>query len=208
MAKGFSAATLAPLTENELDDLAAFLESDAVPEECMDVSMLHGYLTALLIGPVLPEADEWLPQVWGEGGERPKFASPAEAAHIEDLIVRLFNQLSDELAAEPPAFTPLVYVDEERNLDIVQPWCYGLSLGIALREKDWEPLFGDETAEQLLAPVIDCADEMAREELEAEGEDLAQFEHEVAALLPEIIPQVRSWWLAREKPVRAPGRRR
>ncbi len=208
MAKGFSAATLAPLTEAELDELAAFLESDSVPEECMDLSMLHGYLTALLVGPVLPEASEWLPQVWGEDGQRPEFASPAEAISIEDLIVRLFNQLSDELAAEPSAFSPLVYEDEERNLDIAQPWCYGFTLGISLVEKDWAPLFDDEEAERLLAPVLDCADEDVRAELAAEGEDMAQFEHDVAALLPEIIPEVRAWWLARETPVRAPGRRR
>lgn len=206
MAKGFSVATLVPLTDAELDELAVFLESDSVPEECMDLSMLHGYLTALLVGPALPEASEWLPLVWGEDGERPKFASSSDATRIEDLIVRLFNQLSDELAAQPSTFSPLVYEDEERNLDIAQPWCYGFTLGVSLMEKNWAPLFDNEEAERLLAPVFDCADEEIRAELVAEGEDMEQFEHDVAALLPEIIPEVRAWWQSQEKQTRVPGR--
>lgn len=208
MSKKFSRATLLPLSEAELDELAQFLESDAVSDECMDLSMLQGFLTALLVGPVQPDAEDWLPQIWGEQGERPLFSSSAEAVRIEDLILRLYNQLADELVADPMTFSPLLYLDEERNLDIAQPWCYGFFLGVSLVEESWAPFFADEVAEQMLAPVLDCADNEARAELAAEGEDLAQFEHEVAALLSEIMAEVLAWWRARKKPQRAPGRRR
>ncbi|MDH4181205.1 MAG: YecA family protein, partial [Betaproteobacteria bacterium] len=40
-----------PLSDTELDELEAFLASDAVPQDCMDLEMLDGYLTAIASGP-------------------------------------------------------------------------------------------------------------------------------------------------------------
>ena len=42
-----------PLTEPELDELETFLASDAVPQDCMDLEMLDGYLAALAFMVVL-----------------------------------------------------------------------------------------------------------------------------------------------------------
>ncbi|WP_051279220.1 UPF0149 family protein [Chitinilyticum aquatile] len=209
MAKGFSSATLAPLSDAELDTLADFLESDAAPEESMDISMLHGFLTALLLYPKSPDADVWLPQVWGDAGERPTYASAAQQQEIEDLILRLYNQLADELAGDE-AFEPMLYLDEERELDISRPWCYGFTLGVGLAGDAWQDALDDEELAQLLGPIFDCADDEAREEMSEEEEDLARFEHEVAQLLPEAIPAIRFWWIDQIPPVatRAPGRRR
>ena len=58
-----------PLTEAELDELEAFLASDAVPQDCMDLEMLDGYLTAIVSGPEPIQPSEWLPHVWSEGGK-------------------------------------------------------------------------------------------------------------------------------------------
>ena len=43
-----------PLSDAELDALEGFLASDAVPQDCMDLEMLDGFLTAIVSG---PEAD-------------------------------------------------------------------------------------------------------------------------------------------------------
>ncbi|MBP9915718.1 MAG: UPF0149 family protein, partial [Thiobacillaceae bacterium] len=55
-----------PLTDEELDELDQFLTSDATPEECMDIAMLDGFLTALVIGPNTILPSQWLPAIWGE----------------------------------------------------------------------------------------------------------------------------------------------
>ena len=55
-----------PLSDAELDELEAFLASDAVPQDCMDLEMLDGYLTAVVSGPEVIQPSEWLPQVWSE----------------------------------------------------------------------------------------------------------------------------------------------
>ena len=36
-----------PLTDPELDELEGFLASDLVPQDCMDLEMLDGFLTAI-----------------------------------------------------------------------------------------------------------------------------------------------------------------
>ncbi|KAF0814021.1 hypothetical protein IGB42_01701 [Andreprevotia sp. IGB-42] len=198
---------IAPLNDAELDELAGFLESDASPEQAMDLSMLHGFLTSQLVAPEEPLPDAWFGLVWGEHGEKPQWASPAQQQRIEDLILRLYNQLSDDIGAEPPTFSPMVYLDEERQLDIVQQWCYGFMLGTSLNPDGWQVLLDDDDAVELIAPIIDCADDEARASLEEAGDDIAQFEHELAAALPDIIPAIKDYW-AQNKPAPRPGRRR
>ncbi|MDR3427600.1 MULTISPECIES: UPF0149 family protein [Silvimonas] len=195
---------LATLTEAEVEELATFLESDAAPIQAMDISMLHGFLTAQLVGPEELPPDTWFSLVWGEHNEKPQWESRAQQERIEGLILRLYNHLTDELNAEPPSFTPLVYLDQERNLDIAQQWCYGFMLGTSLNPRGWKPFMDDEEAMQLIAPILDCSDEDARAEAEADGEDLAQFEHDLAAALPEVIPTIREYWLERAEAAAAP----
>ena len=197
---------ITPLSEQDLDELATFLESDAAPEQAMDLSMLHGFLTAQLVAPDEPLPDAWFGLVWGEHGEKPQWASTAQQQRIEDLILRLYNQLSDDINADPPSFTPMVYLDEERQLDIVQQWCYGFMLGTSLDPDGWQAMLDDDDAVELIAPIIDCADDEARATLADAGDDLAQFEHELAAQLPELIPAIKDYW-AQRRPAKR-GKRR
>ena len=185
---------LAPLKEADLDELSTFLESDLAPIQSMDLSMLHGFLTAQLVGPVELPPERWFGLVWGEHGEQPQWKNQQQRDHIEGLILRLYNQLTDELNEDPPSFTPMVYLDQERQLDIVQQWCYGFMLGTSLNEKGWQPLLDDEDNGNLIAPILDCADEETRDAAEAAGEDLALFEHNIAQALPEVIPAIREYW--------------
>src|SRR5512135_1743999 len=79
-----------PLTDAELDELEGFLASDAVPQDCMDLEMLDGYLTAIVSGPDVVQPSEWLPQVWSEGGKSatPAFADTEQAQRIMALVLR------------------------------------------------------------------------------------------------------------------------
>jgi len=79
-----------PLSQAEIDELDDFLTSDAVPEDCMDLSELHGFLTAVAIGPGIILPSEWLPEVWGDE-EGPRFESLDDARRISELILRLYK---------------------------------------------------------------------------------------------------------------------
>ena len=79
-----------PLTDAELDELEAFLASDAVPQDCMDLEMLDGYLCAIVSGPEVVQPSEWLPGVWSEGGRAatPAYTSSDQAQRVMGLILR------------------------------------------------------------------------------------------------------------------------
>jgi len=41
-----------PLSDSDYDELEAFLGSNVVPQDCMDLEMLDGFLTAIVSGPM------------------------------------------------------------------------------------------------------------------------------------------------------------
>src|SRR3954464_6625283 len=92
-----------PLTDAELDELEAFLASDSVPQDCMDLEMLDGYLAAVVSGPESMQPSEWLPHVWSEGGKSstPAFSGNDQAQRIMALILRHLVGIERTLAESP-----------------------------------------------------------------------------------------------------------
>ncbi|HEU4376878.1 MAG TPA: YecA family protein, partial [Telluria sp.] len=63
-----------PLSEKEFNELDQFLLSDRSSDDAMTMDTLHGFLTAIMIGPETIMPAEWLPKVWGEdGASEPKW---------------------------------------------------------------------------------------------------------------------------------------
>lgn len=148
----------AVLNEQEISELEDFLQSDQVPEACMDISMLDGLLTALLISPKPLSPGVWLPWVWDSesGKESVAFASEADESRITDLITRHMNAVAHTLLNHPEAFEPLFYENEQTYADgdpvlSADNWCIGFLRGVELNEVDWLPYL-DEHGE-LLEPI-------------------------------------------------------
>src|SRR5215203_4463195 len=55
-----------PLSEKEFNELDQFLLSDRSSDDAMTMDTLHGYMTAIAIGPETIMPAEWLLKVWGE----------------------------------------------------------------------------------------------------------------------------------------------
>src|SRR5215467_13070692 len=149
-----------PLTESELDQLEAFLASDAVPQDCMDLEMLDGYLAAVVSGPEMIQPSEWLPQVWSEGNHSAAaaFANKEEAQLIMALVLRHMVGIQRTLAESPTRFKPLLYLPEEKKSDDRQPpegtaWCEGYMAGVKLRDEAWQPLYDAEDARDWIFPI-------------------------------------------------------
>ena len=104
-----------PLSDVEINDLAEFLISDVIPEECMDISTLDGFLTGLVIGPDSIPPSRWLPVVWGET-EQDEMAweSREKIERIMGLIMRLYNSIAQAFQVDPPDFSPLLPVRDSR----------------------------------------------------------------------------------------------
>ena len=94
-----------PLSEREIEELSAYFASAYAPDDCMPISMLHGFLSAVLSGPVVMP-NEWLPRVWGE--EEPGFESEAQMRRIIGLLMRFYNGIAAEFARNPLRFEPLL----------------------------------------------------------------------------------------------------
>jgi uncharacterized protein len=150
-----------PLTDAELDELEAFLASDAVPKDCMDLEMLDGYLAAIVSGPEDIQPSEWLPQVWSEGGKSaaPAFVNNDQAQRIMGLVLRHLVGIQRTLAESPTRFKPLLYLPDEkaRASERTPPegnaWCEGFMAGVKLRDEDWQPLYDAREARDWIFPV-------------------------------------------------------
>jgi uncharacterized protein len=141
-----------PLSVAERDELAAYLASEDVPPGCMDISTLHGFLSALISGPAVLPA-EWLPHALG--APTPLFSSTEQARRIFGLIVRFSNGIALQLRDDPLNFLPFLFSDPGRSdagSVMPEPWCMGYVRGVTLRAQAWEPV----TREPLLAGLFEA----------------------------------------------------
>jgi uncharacterized protein len=150
-----------PLSDGELDELEGFLASDAVPQDCMDLEMLDGFLTAIVSGPEAIQPSEWLPQVWSDGGRTasPAYVDNEQAQRIMALMLRHMVGIQRTLRESPTRFRPLLYMPEEKAArnDKSPPeasaWCEGYMAGVKLRDEEWQPLYDAQEARDWIFPI-------------------------------------------------------
>src|SRR5437899_11020714 len=100
-----------PLGDADYDELESFLGSNAVPQDCMDLEMLDGFLTAIVSGPELIQPSDWLPVVWSDRQRSvtPVFANNEQAHRILSLALRLQQTIRRTRADALTLFKPPLY---------------------------------------------------------------------------------------------------
>jgi uncharacterized protein len=160
------------LSDEELDELDQFLTSDATADEAMPLSVLDGYLTAIVIGPTTVMPSRWMPGVWDPSGQHaPEFETIDQAQRITSLIFRHMNGIVWRLQHNPDSFDPVIDVVAYENgahesLD-GEAWSFGFMQGVALTRSEWQPVFDDPTAFGALRPIFLLGaetDELANDE--------------------------------------------
>jgi len=145
-----------PLSSAEINELAEFLTSDKTPEECMDISMLDGFLTGLVIGPETIMPSRWLPEVWG-GTEQDEMAwkSRKEAERIIELVMRLYNSVAQAFQVDPPDIRPLLpsHKTKSEEILILDEWCWGFMRSIGLAPESWQSLLDHEERSAAIFPI-------------------------------------------------------
>ena len=145
------------ITDSELNELAAFLLSDAVPEQAMMLHMVDGFLTSVIIGPeTLPGT--WLPLVWdmNGGGKVPKFESAEQAQRMTDLLMKMSDRilvelmLADDFQTLPDAAE---YEREEDKDKMIMLWAAGFFTGVLCNDSDWEDAAADKDFLMLLSAM-------------------------------------------------------
>lgn len=180
-----------PLSEKEFSDLDDFLMSERSPEDCMTMDSLHGFLTAIVIGPEAINMPEWLPTIWGSDPKAaPKFKNEKEAARITELIARYMNEIAITMEVAPKEFEAVFLEHEWNGKSVIdgESWAWGFLQGVELREEAWAPIW-DSPVAALMRPIyLLGAEEIEEEELvlvdnPGKCDKLAQ---EMEAGIPEI----------------------
>ena len=87
-----------PLNDKEFHELDRFLLSEQCPDDAMTMDTLHGFLTAIVIGPEDIPMAEWLPLVWGnDPGQTPRSSPARRKTRIINLIPAFHDGIRDHV---------------------------------------------------------------------------------------------------------------
>ena len=138
------------LSDEEMDALEAILVSDTVPEDCMDLEMLDGFLAAVLLSPSVIEHSRWLPEVWSAYGEM-NFGTGKAVQRAIQLVLAYYNEMVTTLGREnsDERWEPLCFASEEGDdkPGIGEGWIDGFMQGLDLWPEDWQEGLPDEIAD-------------------------------------------------------------
>jgi uncharacterized protein len=189
-----------PLSDKEFNELDTFLLSDRCGDDCMTMDALHGYLTALAIGPQEVPFAEWLPRVWGATPEdAPAFKNDKEAQRITTLIARFMNEVAMTFEVAPKEFEPLFCEHQWNGRTVLdgEAWAWGFWEGMQLRADAWEAIH-----ESPLAPLLRPIYLLGAEEIEEE--ELALVDdpgkcHRLTIEVEAAIPHIHKFWVPLRK---------
>jgi uncharacterized protein len=189
-----------PLSDEEFDELDDFLLSDRCAEDAMTMDTLHGFLTALVIGPQEVLMAEWLPRVWGsESKDLPRFKSPKEAERISALIARSMNEIAITLEVAPKEYEPLFCEHEHEGKSLLdgEAWAWGFWEGIQMRAQEWEPIFHSNLKDLMRPIYLLGSDELEEEEVLLLNDPVKA--HKLAVEVESAIPHIYRHWLPHRK---------
>jgi uncharacterized protein len=185
-------------TDEDLEELDQFLRAHAADEDLL-LDGVHGFLTALTIGPIPAKPEEWLSEILHE-----PFIDPAQGERVLTLLARLNDAIAPEL--ETGSYEPILGeldVEEGEPAFTARGWCEGFSRGIDLRAPVWEGRLGhDSELMELLGPVIALAIDDGVFESDAEFAPLSDDEYDdCLAQIPSAVGAVADYW--RDNPLSA-----
>lgn len=189
-----------PLSDKEFKELDQFLLSDRCADDGMTMDSLHGFLTALTIGPEEVLMSEWLPRVWGSAGkDGPKFKTPKEAERITMLIARFMNEIAITFEVAPKEFEPLFceHEVEGRTLLDGDAWAWGFWEGMNLRAEAWEPIWNSNIAAMVEPVYLLGAEEIEEEEMALVDDPVKR--HKLAVEMEAAIPHIHRFWQPHRK---------
>lgn len=190
--------TMAPLSDEELEELGGFLMSAATSDETMMMDSLDGFLTAIVSGPIMLNPSVWLPRVWGPSTrDEPIFNTFVQAERITGLIMRHLNGIVWSLRHDPethePVFDTLVYPHDPQEYLDAEMWAYGYITGVDLQGTSWEPFFADAASNEVLQPIYLLGADDVTPEQEALTETPVQRE-ELSKQIPASVAWIYRFW--------------
>jgi uncharacterized protein len=164
------------------------------PAQVEGVSMLDGYLTAIVIAPRSIPPDEWFGDLCSARGNI-AVASGTMLAAITSILAR-FNAINEGLSAKTPRHAPMFRKTDE-GLAVPNLWCMGFLAGMRLQLDAWEPLLDPNRVDHgLLSPILHyCVDPSGRPKLgpPREGRETGEFLRAAYQAIPIVVPAIKEF---------------
>lgn len=137
--------------DEEFEALEEILTSDIVPEDCMSLEMLDGFLAGVLVSPQPIAVDRWLPAVWSAHEDGVSFGSGRGVQRAIRLVLSYYNEMAttlgldddDETCWEPFCFA----ITDGDTIKLGDEWIEGFTQGLDLWRKDWQDGLPEEAVE-------------------------------------------------------------
>lgn len=132
--------------EKEFDELEALLERYGSENSIASMSMLDGFLTAVVSGPHLIMPSTWLTAIWGGEQDQPEWQNEAELERFIDLMMWHYNNITTTLTYAAEDYYPITpeYERDAKWSPLNNDWCSGYLRGIELAP--WPTLPAPEAA--------------------------------------------------------------
>lgn len=180
-----------------LDELDRWLRAPRKRKPAVDgISMLDGFLTAIVVGPATYKPLAWLCPLIGVSKDTINDGGTEEYAAVAGVAAH-HNTLATTLSETPQRFTPIFEHDANGAVDVA-PWCRGFHAAIQLNPKLWRKLLPARgLAHRWLIPILaHCTDADGRPVRGAPPPgpltDLARFDAERE--IPGAVIAIRAFW--------------
>ena len=165
-----------------LERLDRWFDTLDPPARVEGVSMLDGYLTAIIVGPRSVPPEEWFDDLFGERGHIAA-ASGTMLTAITTIVAR-FNAISQGLSTAPDRHAPIFRKTDDGQA-LPHLWCMGFLTGMRLRMDAWQPLLlycVDPSGQPMLGPP-------------REGQETEEFLRTAYQDIPLVVPAIRDFFM-------------
>ena len=178
--------TLAALNEDQLEELALFLEDQAEANEGLDFFALHGLLTANAVGPKPLEWEQLLEYTFNG---TPKWENKDQQEQITLLIATLQKEVVELVESGQTFPVPCdlnVEADEDDEAAPLESWSVGFMLLTLEQTDDWYGEY-EENAAELLFPILYASGLNAEDEAFADIDEDEKLSKQVCASIPDNV---------------------
>ena len=190
---------ISDLELEELDRCLLEWANEEDDENFWNLSLLDGYLCAVISGPDLVMPSEWMAPIV----DSLELSSEEDARHMMTLIMQLYNTRCEQLLNKPEHFYPLLegYGEEPDIVEIPDDWCEGYMRLLNQHLDTWQPLFNSDAGTLLMLPIDVFADDRSMEIIKDGSDDWEHTRKELLERLPVSVAAIYQFWLEkRESP--------
>ena len=162
-----------------------------------NLSMLDGFVTAVVAGPVSMDPPERICPLLGIDVDAFNHGGTPEFAAISAVAVR-HNAIVETLTNAPKTFEPIFARKPNRDID-AGPWCEGFYAAMKLRLSAWAPLrdLADINHGLLLPILFHCVDDQGRPMIPSApiGDKVDMLRRSPHTAIPAAVELTRQYWM-------------